>query len=240
MRSELFFSQATLALSGTEAGVPRGATRPYLVHQLVADAFGQYRRRPFLYRAEERDLPAQDVLLLSSRRPLPEEQHPERSFGRLHSIRTKPYSLDLPEGTQLDYEIRLNATKDVPRDGKRSRRTDVWEAVWQDEPATGLSPEQVYGAYLQRKLTGTADVLSAAVTERGFIRARKGLKAPTIGFVAANLIGSLRVLDPAGLQELIERGIGRSKAFGCGLLCLSRPGLVLPRRYPREATRSRT
>ncbi len=236
MGGELFFSQAMVAFNGTAGERIRGATKPYLLHQLLADLFGQFRKRPFLYRSEEREGPTQEVLLLSSRRPLPENEYPNRSFGRVHTVRTKPYSLDLPEGIQLDYEIRLNATKDIPNRKERSRRTDVWEAVWQNEPDTKLSPEQVYGAYLQRKLSGAAEILSTAVTERGFVRARKNLKTHTVGFVAVNLIGSLTVLDPAFLQELCKEGIGRSKAFGCGLLCLSRPGSVLPRRYARGAS----
>jgi CRISPR-associated protein Cas6/Cse3/CasE subtype I-E len=114
----------------------------------------------------------------------------------------------------------------------KKRRTDAWEAVWQADRKTLRTPHEVYGEYLQRKLEGAADVLSAHLTERGEVRARRGDRRDAIRFVAANLIGSLRVRDPARFLEIVTLGIGRSKAFGCGLLCLSSPGTVLVRRYP--------
>lgn len=235
MRDALFFSEVTLDLAGN--GRPeRGATEPYVVHQLVADLFGDYEHRPYLFRAEEgRDV--RNTLLLSTRPPQDPADIPRRSFGRVRAVKTKPFAIEVPPGTNLDYEIRINATKDVPRDGQRSKRLDVWEAVWREDRDTDRTPADLYGEYLARKLEGVADIVSAHLTARGFVRVRRDLEhRRPIQFVAANLIGTLTVLDPAGLEHRVTAGIGRSKAFGCGLLCLSRPGTVLPRRYGGVAT----
>lgn len=237
MTQDLFFSQATLVLTDRERRPPRGATRPYVIHQLVADLFGEYESRPYLFRATERRGSSQNVLTLSTRPPLKVDEVPGRTFGSVRSIRTKPFSLTVPEGTRLDYEIRINATKDIPREGKkRSKRTDVWDAVWGEDKETEKTPHQVYGAYIQRKLSEVAHLHSTRVTARGFVRARRNLKQRNaITFVAANLIGTMQVEDSVALMQIIRKGIGRSKAFGCGLLCLSRPGTVLPRSYPSAA-----
>jgi hypothetical protein len=93
----------------------------------------------------------------------------------------------------------------------------------------------VYGQYLTRKLEGVAEVLDARVTERGEVQAGRGDRRDTARYVATNLIGSLRVVEPERILEVVGHGIGRAKAFGCGLLCLSRPGTMLPRRYAADA-----
>ncbi|MEX2609313.1 MAG: type I-E CRISPR-associated protein Cas6/Cse3/CasE [Gemmatimonadota bacterium] len=228
-------SEAVLALDPARAA--RGATRPYLVHQLVADLFGEFERRPFLYREQESKGTSQTVLILSSTAPLAPEEVPVRDVGVVRSIRSKPFVVDVPPGTMLDFEIRLNATKDVPTSkGARSKRMDVWEAVWQEHPETTRSPEQVYGEYLQRKLDGAGKMGACALVARGLVRARKQLSGPKpITFVAADLIGTMEVTDPHALVAAVSGGMGRAKAFGCGLMCLSRPGTVLPRRHPDAA-----
>jgi hypothetical protein len=38
--------------------------------------------------------------------------------------------------------------------------------------------------------------------------------------------------------DTVVAGIGRSKAFGCGLLCVSAPGTMLTRRFPPRAAES--
>lgn len=234
--SDLYFTQATLVLTDAERRPERGATRPYVVHQLVADLFGDYGERPYLYRSEERRGSSQDVLVLSSDRPAEVDGVPGRSFGSVRSLRTKRFGLTVPPGTRLDFEIRMNATKDVPSDGKRSKRRDVWEAVWDANRKTDLAPHDVYGQYMRRKLGEAARITSARVTSRGFVRARRNLQhTRPITFVATNLIGTLEVRDSDGLERIAAGGIGRSKAFGCGLLCLSSTGSVLPRRYPEAA-----
>lgn len=210
----------------------RGATEPYAIHQLIADLFGQYDQRPYLYRVHTPHGDGHKVLILSRQRPDDSESSPSRSFGSVSGVRTKAFQVDVPAGTPLDFEIRLNGTKDIPRDEGRSRRVDVWDAAWRENKDTDLTPHDVYREYLERRLSDAAEILDARVTGRGFVRAKRHLRSRPITFVAANVIGTLRVTESNALNRIIGHGIGRSKAFGCGLLCLSRPGTVLQRRYP--------
>lgn len=212
----------------------RGASHEYITHQLVADLLGDRDDRGYLYRVmrESRDRREVQALVLSLDQP--RDDSPERPWGMIRRVECKPFAPVFQPGVLLDYEIRLNATCVVTDAAEKKRRTDVWDAVFaanRDDPRT---PHDVYTAYLQRKLDGMAEVLDGRVTSRGQIRARRPGTRHPITFIAANLIGTLRVEEPDALIETVAQGIGRSKAFGCGLLCLSRPGSVLPRRHTME------
>jgi CRISPR system Cascade subunit CasE len=218
----------------------RGWTAEYLTHQLVADLFGDREDRGYLYRVTRERPGGVEALVLSNAIPLPPDLLPVRDWGGALDVQSKPFSPALQVGQALDFEIRLNATQVVtdPASG-RKHRTDVWEAVWRADKTTDQSPHDVYGEYLQRKLEGVAEVRSTHVTGRGEVRARRGDRRESIRFVAANLIGTLLVLDPARFLDVVVSGIGRERAFGCGLLCLSAPGTVLARRYPHRSTELR-
>lgn len=238
MNDRLYFSEVSLDLDSEDPEFPRGATAPYVVHQVVSDMFGQFNDRPFLYRTDNASGNRRDMLILSRREPERGDPSRGRTYGTVRKLRTKPFQLDVPEGTRLDFEIRLNATTDLARESKRSKRMDVWEAVWQRDKQTRCTPDEIYTAYLARKLCEVALVDCARVTARGLERVRRKLShSSAITYVAVNLIGTLTVLDAVQLREVMARGIGRSKGFGCGLLCLSRPGSVLPRRFPEIARR---
>jgi CRISPR system Cascade subunit CasE len=233
-------SQARLALG--RAGPARRSSSEYLTHQAVADLFGDRPDRGYLFRPLAEWPGGADVLVLSRGSPLAPERLPQRPHGRAVRVQSKAYAPELRVGQLLDFELRINATRVVtdPETGKKYR-TDVWEAVWRADRGTAVTPHSVYGEYLARKLSGAAELVHAdgvidcdssgvRVTERGEVRARRGDRPEAIRFVFANLIGTLRVLDPSRLLETIASGIGREKAFGCGLLCISRPGTVLARR----------
>lgn len=212
----------------------RGASQEYITHQLVADLFGDRGDRGYLYRvmSESRDRRTVTSLVLSH--DPPHEDTPERPWGAVRRVERKPFAPAIQTGALLDYEIRINATAVVTSPSGRKKRTDVWDAVFAADRNDPRTPHDVYAAYLQRKLEGVAEILDGRVTARGPVRARRpGARSP-IAFIATNLIGTLRVSDPLALLETIGAGVGRSKAFGCGLLCLSRPGSVLPRRHPAE------
>lgn len=226
----------------------RGWTAEYMTHQLVADLFGDRADRGYLYRVTRERPGGVEVLVLSGDAPLPPQSLPVRDWGAALDVQSKPFTPGIAEGQAVDFELRINATRVVtdPVSG-RKHRTDAWEAVWRADRETRRTPDEVYGDYLAGKLGGAAELISwsadtpsgvrplARITERGEVRARRGDRRESIRFVAANLIGTLRVTDPARLLEITTEGIGRARAFGCGLLCLSAPGTVLARRYPDAA-----
>lgn len=212
----------------------RGASPEYITHQLVADLFGQRDDRGYLFRVMRESPDRREVQALVLSRDAPQEQRVQRDWGRVNRVDRKPFAPVLRPGDLLDFEIRINATAVVTDPSGKKRRTDVWDAVFAKNRNDPRTPHDVYSAYLQRKLNGVAEVLDGRVTERGQVRARRPRSRHPIIFIASNLIGTLRVSDPDALITMISEGIGRSKAFGCGLLCLSRPGTVLPRRFPTE------
>lgn len=233
--SNLTLSRATLQIRRGGGEAERRSTGPYLIHQAVADLFGDRATRGYLYRVTAEWPGGVDALILSHVPPLSLAQLTSPEHRRATRVESKSFAPELVPDQPLDYEIRLNATRVVTRPDGKKQRTDVWEAVWQPDRNTPRSPHEVYGEYLARKLDGAAEVLDARVTERGEVQARRGGRGDVARFVATNLIGTLRVTDPEQFLNIIAAGVGRAKAFGCGLLCLSRPGTVLPRAYPDAA-----
>lgn len=232
-------SHAVLSLRGDRA--PRGSTREYLLHQLVADLFPEGPERGYLFR-QTRERPAgAEVLVLSAQPPRPLDEVPVREWGCAVDVRSKPFAPVLRAGMALDFEVRVNATRCLVRPDGGRRREEIWNVVHAAQrlpgaPCDPRSPHEVYRAWMERALASAAEVTEARVTERGETRARRGNprggheKDRRVLFVAANVVGSLRVTDPERLVALTVSGIGRARAFGCGLLCLSRSGTVLPRR----------
>lgn len=233
MTTTLTFSRVELALRPH-----RGSSPEYLTHQLVADLLGDRPDRGYLYRVthESRDRSHVQLLLLSDGAPVPAPHN--RAWGQVLRVDTKPFAPRLKPGDLLDFEVRLNATAVVTLPNGRKRRTDIWDAVFTANRNDPRSPHDVYGAYLARKLDGVAEVLDARVTARGQVRARRAGEPHPITFVATNVAGILRVTDPDAFINRLAAGVGRAKAFGCGLLCLSRPGTVLPRRHVPVGTSS--
>lgn len=225
--SNLILSRAALRMN-----VKRGYNEPYIVHQLVADLFGDRDDRGYLYRVVSRAPKEAVVLVLSDIEPM---KGPKREWGHATELESRTYDPDLEIGQRLDYEIRINATRVVTQGSGRKKRVDIWDAAFSEDRETSETPHAVYQKYLQRKLDGQAHVLDARVVERGLTKIASGPRR-TIPFVMTNLIGTLSVTNPEGLVADIGKGFGRSKAFGCGLLCLSRPGSILPRRYPSLAS----
>lgn len=238
---QLTLSQATLRISRGGGEAERRSTAPYLIHQAVADMFGDRDDRGYLYRVTADDPGSAQVLVLSNAPPLALAEISSPALRRAQRIESKPFDPELARYQLLDFEIRINATQVVTQPNGKKQRTDVWEAVWKADKQTPRTPHEVYGEYLQRKLEGIAELLPdadgalARVTERGEVQARRGDRNDVPRFVATNLIGTLRVTHPERFLETIGHGIGRAKAFGCGLLCISRPGTVLARRYPHRA-----
>lgn len=245
---QLTLSAATLRIARGGGDAERRSTEAYLIHQAVADLFGERDNRGYLYRVVGESPGEREVLILSHAPPLAVDEVDSPPHRRVQRVRSKPFQPELSPGQLLDFEIRVNATRvvtgpDRKANGKlRKRRYDVWELVWKaDKENFDNTPHHTYGEWLAGQLEGLAELVPdadgalARVTARGEVQARRGGRSDVPRYVATNLIGTLRVQDPGRFIEKIGRGIGRAKAFGCGLLLISRPGTVLARRYPDRA-----
>lgn len=235
---ELHLSRVRIDV-GRPPHAERGATREYLLHQAVADLFGNYSQRPYVWRERFVGVGMADVLVLSMVPPDREAGPRMPSHRRVREVFTKPFRPDLAVGQQLDFEIRVNATRvvtsttgdDLMTVGERARkeRRDVWDAVFATGHSDEVAMETVYADWLRRQLDGVAILGAVAVTERQGIWARRSVASPAITYVATTLIGDLTVTHPAALVARMAGGLGRARAFGCGLLCLARYG-TRPRR----------
>lgn len=221
---DLTLSQVRLSLNPL-----RGFNQSYLVHQLVADLFGQRDDRGYLFRLVAEAPREATVLVLSQE--VPTDSPPLRRWGHTLDLRSRPYDPKLSSEQVLDYEVRLNATCVVTQSTGKKKRLDVWDAALLRDRNTPRTPHEVYREYVARKLGSTAEILECRVVGRGEMKAARSERKRSIRFVATNLIGTLRLTDPEGFLDTVATGIGRSRAFGCGLICLSRPGSILPRRY---------
>lgn len=65
-----------------------------------------------------------------------------------------------------------------------------------------------------------------AVVERRTLDFRKGSGSKSVRIVTARYRGTLEVTDPEALRRTLVLGIGRARAYGCGLLTLAQPTAV--------------
>ena len=190
--------------------------------------------RDFLWRADGKG----KFVIVSARKP----QH-TRLFSPIES---KPYSPALSTGDRLVFILRVNATKDRrtsrqeevrgnERRPQKDRRVDIVMHALHELVQKG---EDTGGDFrTSRRMDIANDVarswFAKQGTHRGYsvenlavedYRARKvkrpGSKDATIGIL--DLKGVLKVSEPEKLTDTLYNGIGRSKAFGCGLLLVRR------------------
>lgn len=135
------------------------------------------------------------------------------------------YSSPLPEvgpDTRLRFRIRLSPTVRVtPREGRRHGERDAFLVAVDEAGGRPVDRLQVYADYLRAR-TGGADL--DAVLLDGFRLQRLTRKAGP-GFATktvpvADLYGELSVRDWAALLDTLRQGIGRQRAYGCGMLRL--------------------
>ena len=86
----------------------------------------------------------------------------------------------------------------------------------------GLKRDDVYRDYLVEKLAGATIEVSRLVQFglQRFMRPKKDGSVSGKTMPQAVIEGSLRVDDPTKLIEVISAGVGRQRAYGCGMLRL--------------------
>ncbi len=168
---------------------------PYKIHQQLWHNFPDDPdgERPFLFQMED----PQRLLLLSSREPMPQS-------GGARIIGTKPYTPQPQAGQMLRFRLDANPTKRLKKERNR----------------VPLIHEEEQISWLSRKLQGAATVSEVLISRRENLFFRKGRRAGKI--VKVRFEGILTVNYPEQLINMVEKGVGPAKAFGCGLLLVRR------------------
>jgi hypothetical protein len=99
----------------------------------------------------------------------------------------------------------------------RTRELDAATAEQAKDPS--LSREAAYGRWLQHQLSAaTINAEAVRITGQSTVTFEGGHH---FGVLGVRLNGLMRFADPATLALRLLRGVGRRRAYGCGLLVLA-------------------
>lgn len=204
-----------------------GPTGPYAEHQWLWRFFPAESgtQRDFLFR--RRDIEGVPRFYVVSQR-IP--QSPSDAW----QVRTKPYAPTVSAGQRLQFELRANPVVTRSDNGKSVRHDVVMQAKkrllaeqgltrWSEwngahKPALYQLVAEAGHAWLQargQRLGFSVDEASLIVEGYQQHVGRDNLRFSTVDYS-----GQLTVTDPARFGDVLCRGIGRAKAFGCGLLLI--------------------
>ncbi|MCW3476872.1 type I-E CRISPR-associated protein Cas6/Cse3/CasE [Limobrevibacterium gyesilva] len=209
--------QAIAPLLLPEDGHARLGAAHRLVWSLMSDGPG--RTRDFLWREEQPGA----FLILAPR--------PAQADGALFDVESKPWAPGLRRGDRLGFLLRANPTvARSPAPGVRGKRHDVVM-----DALHGMPREERAGARRAAIVTAGAEWLARQGTRAGFaletdllrIDGYDTVRIPRGGSVCAEFgvlafEGVLTVTEPAALVAAVTCGLGRARAFGCGLMLLRR------------------
>lgn len=177
-------------------------------HQMIWDLLpkDETAKRDFMYRrTDEGDLPF--YYLLS-------EREPEVKVDYLRCC-SRLYEPKLEAGDNLQFSLRANAVKTLQRD----------EGVKQRKRIGLLKSDELHDWLLAQGTKGGFQLQSESlVVENTQIHEVIKPDDPNRRiFTSADLQGKLQVIDAEVFtREVLFKGLGRSKAFGCGLMLIKR------------------
>lgn len=216
------------------------------LHGLLRAAFGEDAPRPFRYLDERRGLLAYTTLDADAMRAhaaradsLASETLGLGTTGEYGGYRLRPFPTEWPQGQVLGFEVRLRPTV---RTAKGER--DVFLQAVDQAQGAPVQREMVYLQWLREHLApregvvreawqGAVDLLDdvhlAGYQRQQVVRRTQAAgdevrRGRVIDGPDAILAGHLRVRDSRAFAHLLARGVGRHRAFGFGMLLLSRRG----------------
>ena len=215
-----------------EDGSARVAAGHHLIWSLFSD--GADRRRDFLWREER---PGRFITL--SARP-PADPH-----GLFDLDEAKPFEPDLLPGDRLEFSLRANPViARSPGPGQRGKRHDVVMDALHKLPSGGRAEQRLAAiataglAWLERQGVAHGFALMAEPRIDGYetvrlprptaasVPLRSRRHAPMLQFGQLDFDGLLTVQEPGRFLAAVCSGLGRARAFGCGLILIrrARPG----------------
>lgn len=206
----------------------------YVSHQLLWQLFTEQKQRNFLFREDQANgLYSQqgmpEYLVLSQSAPIQNDE--------LFQIETKLFAPKLNAGDKLAFRLRANPTVSSYAAGskdKRGHRHDVMMHAKKCAQAEGVTDRLILREHMEQAALSwlTKDARTTclgirfesqpAVMAYSQHKTSKNALHSDISFSTVDYEGVITVTAPDLLINQIAKGIGRAKAFGCGLMLLRR------------------
>jgi len=198
-------------------------------HQMIWDLFENTpeQTRDFLYRREDVPGTLPFYYVLSTRKP-------ERMQSDL-DIQSKPFTPNIQVGERLHFSLRANAvvTRKVDEQSNKRIRRDIIEAKVdeykkrfpnaKDRPSPPTIHHEAAQIWLARQGNNNGFTPGEFFVENHrFHQVKKPQDANTRHFTSLDFHGQLIVDNPDLWIKALQMGLGRSKAFGCGLVLIRR------------------
>ncbi|MBL3591275.1 MAG: type I-E CRISPR-associated protein Cas6/Cse3/CasE [gamma proteobacterium endosymbiont of Lamellibrachia anaximandri] len=182
---------------------------PYQWHQKLWTLFDAPNdSRAFLFHLEQTSTKQSQLLLLSSQEAICQ-------VPQIRVLQQKEVDYHLKSGQKLAFRLRANPIKTIKDERKRTNQKNEIKSC-----RVPLVREDEQIAWLTRKLGPAAKLQECFIQEKENLYFRKKNRAGKIAQVTFE--GTLEIIDPDEFTQLILRGIGPAKAFGCGLLLIRR------------------
>ncbi len=225
----MFFSRMNLRANADKNKVFwQTFKNPYTLHQSIWQLFSDNpnRDRDFIYRLDqERNRPL--VYAVSAREPLDRQG--------LWQIESKAYHPKLLSGMRLSFMLRTNPIRtkrdeagkqhrhDVVMEAKTRLKAEKTERVSDMSPATLIQEAGSLWLSTRAKKNGFS-LITDVLRAEGYQQHRflKGRGKKQISLSTLDFNGVLKISDPKLFIEMLYKGIGPAKAFGCGMLMIKR------------------
>ncbi|RMD90667.1 MAG: type I-E CRISPR-associated protein Cas6/Cse3/CasE [Alphaproteobacteria bacterium] len=215
------------------------------LHHLLGECFGAAALQPFrlmaLPRGRKANLyayarePAESLRAAAEAAMLPETT----GVLDLSSLEGKAMPAGWRQGQRLGFDLRLRPVVQLASPLGRHGKGDECDAFLAEAlrrhgddregmKHSGRTREAVYRDWLAARLAPSAALESDArlvrFSRRRVVRGGRSVEGPD-----AVMQGTLSVRNPEAFSEMLERGVGRHRAYGCGMLLLRPPGRLAPR-----------
>ncbi|RZM70250.1 type I-E CRISPR-associated protein Cas6/Cse3/CasE [Pseudoalteromonas rubra] len=221
--SDTLWYESRLYFDPDQAGEDLGFLHPddlYKQHQWVWRCFveSELTQADFMFRVDMA-LPVPTVFIRSKRQL--------KEAIKSWKIVTQTQPNQLKEEGLVQFSLRANPTVDITPKGEKTRRHDVlMHAKKQAQKANSNVNEAVdiaAKAWLHKKLQkGGLELLTQCIEFSNYKQHKVVKKdgARPIQLSTLDYFGVAKITDVQKLEQALFNGIGRSKAFGCGLMLI--------------------
>lgn len=194
-------------------------------HRLMWSLFGEHEGATVDYLWRE-DLRSGAIYTLSRRAPV--DAH------NLFEVRSRPFDPVLEAGDVMHFAVRAHATICTKTRGQpKGRREDILTRAMRElaasDPAAGEDKrraargEAAFRWFERHGEQKGFKAWAASFALQGAERVRFMHRSGPVTFEALEMSGLIEVTDPAVFGAGLLGGLGRSKAYGCGLMMLRLP-----------------